>query len=212
MKLGKLIGFNPATGNMDDNSLLIDVPFKTFSTTITDSNYEDYSSIENWFNSDLLDWSRRRDEIKPLFYAIASANLSTYSSLTAEQKVIGAKCFFVPIGYRVTNGTVTEAEDKSNWLNILSKSKESRLVCIEAMRVHVGELIRTGGLTLVQTQQFFKDVRIMITNFEQANDPDFKLWLTNEVGSAYELDGFAQKTYYSTQLGTDLLAIYNGAY
>jgi hypothetical protein len=112
----------------------------------------------------------------------------------------------------VTNGTVTDAEDKSNWLNILSKSKESRLVCIEAMRVHVGELIRTGGLTLVQTQQFFKDVRIMITNFEQANDPDFKLWLTNEVGSAYELDGFAQKTYYSTQLGADLLAIYNGAY
>lgn len=212
MKLGKLIGYNPATGNMDNGTLLPDVLFKTFDTTIDDANYEDYSSIENWYNSDLLDWARRRDEISPLFYAITGGDFSGYSNLTASEKLIGAKCFLAPISHRITNGVVTETEDKENWNFLLAQTKKSRLDCVEAMRVSVGEDIRTGTLTLTQTQDFFRDVRIMITNFEQTNDPNFKQWLTNEVGSAYENNGFSQKSYYSVNLKNKLLNIYNGKY
>jgi len=48
MKLGKLIGYNLTTKNMDDNSLFTKVPIKVFMNTIDDADYEDISSVENW--------------------------------------------------------------------------------------------------------------------------------------------------------------------
>lgn len=212
MKIGKLIGYNLTTQRMDDNSLFIDDPIKIFDTAIDDVNYEDVSSIENWDIVNKLDWARRRDEISPLFYAVSGATMSNYGNLSSDQKLIGAKYFLVPYSLRVTNGIVTDEEDMNNWNLLLSRSKESRIKCVEAMRVHVGQYIRTGVLTLQQTQEFFRDVFQLINWFNEANLPDFKQWITNEVGSAYENAGFADATYYSVELRDELMEIYNGKY
>ena len=212
MKLGKLIGYNLTTKRMDDNSLLVDAPVKVFETTVDDVNYEDISSMENWDNSDVLDWARRRNEISPLFYAIANTDLSTYSNLTASEKLIGAQYFFAPYSLRVTNSIVTETEDLENWDFLLTQSKENRERVVEYMRHQTGQYVRTEVLTLAQTQDFFKDVFELSNWFIEANIPDFKQWLTNEVGSIYETAGFAEKAYYSSGLKDELIDIYNGKY
>ena len=210
MKIGKLIGYNPATQNMDDGSLLIDVPFKLFSTTITDSNYEDYSSMEHWDASNFLDWSRRRDEIAALFYAEAGAQLQNFAGMSTAKKILACKYFLIP--YNIRLQIVDNETDMENWATLLEYTKQSRQACIEAMRKHVGQYIRTGDLSLAETQSFFKDVRVHIQLFNDTNAPDFKQWLTNEVGSPYENDGFAQKSYFSSGLLAELLDIYNGNY
>lgn len=173
----------------------------------------DYSNdMLKWDMVNVMDWSRRRDEISSLFYAMVGTNLSGYNSITLEQKKIGAKYFLVPYSLRVNNGIVTEDQDKINWDYLLIKTKESRINCIEAMRKIVGEQIRLSNLTLSQTQQFLRDVYIYVDWFERANAPDLKQWITNEVGSLYENNGFAQTGYHSTSLRDTLMDIYNGNY
>lgn len=157
-----------------------------------------------------LDWSRRRDILSPLFYAKAGNQLQNFSNLPLRDKLIGCVYFFVPYNVRVQ--IISNLQDKKNWEFLLAKTKESRETCTESMRRCAGQYIRTGDLTLAQTQQFYKDVRPHVQNFNEVNSPDLKQWLTNEVGSAYENNGFAQKSYYSTALRDDLMNIYNGNY
>lgn len=169
-------------------------------------------TIEEWDVSELMDWSRRRDEINPLFYAIVGYNLSTYNNLTTEQKIIGAKYFLVPYSLRVGNGIFTDLEDKENWLFLLIKTKESRVNCVEAMRLFIGEKLRIGEINLVNTQKFIKDVFELIKWFNESNAPDFKQWIINEIGSKYEFKGFKNTSYWSQEIQDGLMNIYNGEY
>lgn len=211
MKLGKLIGYNPVTQNMDNGALFIDTPFKLFSTTITDPNYEDYSSIENWDKSTFLDWARRRDEISPLFYAEAGAQLQNFAGMSNAKKLLACKYFLIP--YQIRMQLISDSDDKDNWDYLLRQTKLSREACVEAMRIKVGQYMRLGTITLAQTQDFYSKVFEYIILFNETNAPDFKQWLTNEVGSPYENNGFKQQTaYYSDQMRDDLIAIYNGNY
>lgn len=174
------------------------------------SGYEDITSIISWDKSGFLDWSRRRDEIVPLFYSIAGLQLENFSSLSIEEKLIGCKYFLIPLEIRTQ--IISDAQDSINWEFLLIETKISRVDCIESMRKKVGECIRIGSLTLEQTQIFFKDVFQYINWFIDTNSPEFKMWITNEVGTKYESDGFEQKEYYSLQLKNDLMEIYNGKY
>jgi hypothetical protein len=210
MKIGKLIGYNATTGNMDNGSMLPDVPFKLFTSTITDANYEDYSSIEHWDQSNFLDWARRRDEISPLFYAEAGAQLQNFTGMSNAKKLIACKYFLVP--YNVRTQIVSDQEDADNWDYLLCQTKKSRERCVEAMRVKVGQYMRIGTITLAQTQHFYQQVNELIEWFNATNSPNFKQWITNEVGSPYENAGFAQMPYYTTQMRDDLMSIYNGNY
>lgn len=210
MKIGKLIGYNETTRQMDNQSLLIDVPFKLFASTIDDVNYEDYSSMETWDKSTFLDWSRRRDEIVPLFYAEAGQSLENFAGMSNAKKLIACKYFLIP--YVLRTQIIADAEDAENWDYLLHQTKLSRYACVEAMRVKVGQYMRLGILTLADTQHFYTQVYEFIIRFNEANSPDFKQWLFNEVGSAYENAGFAQMTYFNTQMRDDLLDIYNGNY
>lgn len=172
--------------------------------------YDDVSTITGWYGSDVLDWGRRRLQIKPLFYAKAGADLSNFATLTDEEKQIGAEAFFIPLAMRLQFWS--SEEDEVRWANLLAKTKESRVATIETMRKTVGDRIRTGELTLLQTQMFDKDTSLMISWYERSDARDFYQWLTNEVGSAYETDGFAEKTYYTQALKDELLTIYNGLF
>jgi len=172
--------------------------------------YENITSIENWDSSNFMDWARRRDEILPLFYAESGSQLENFTNMSIEKKMIGCKYFLIP--YNIRMMLISDQQDMINWDFLLKQTKLSRESCVEAMRVKVGQYMRLGTLTLVQTQLFYKDVFEYINWFEDANAPDFKQWLTNEVGSAYENNGFEQASYYSPQLKTDLMDIYNGNY
>lgn len=169
-------------------------------------------TLEQWDISLLMDWSRRRDEMKPLFYSISGYNMATYSTLTASEKLIGAKYFLVPYGLRVLNGVVTEAQDSINWEFLLTETKDSRIACIEAMRLFIGEQIRTNKVSLLNTHVFNRDVFEFINWFNRANAPDFKQWLINETGSKYEFKGFKNTSYWSQDIQDGLMNIYNGNY
>lgn len=172
--------------------------------------YQDISSIENWDSSTLLDWSRRRDEILPLFYAESGNQLQNFADMSIEKKLIGCKYFLLPYNIRTT--IISDEQDSINWDFLLKMTKISREECVEAMRVKVGQYMRLGTLTLEETQDFYTRVYQMIIWFDGANKPDFKQWLFNEVGSPYENNGFAQMTYYSESIKNDLMDIYNGSY
>lgn len=172
--------------------------------------YQDISSIENWDSSTLLDWSRRRDEILPLFYAESGNQLQNFAGMSIEKKLIGCKYFLLPYNIRTT--IISDEQDSINWDFLLKMTKISREECVEAMRVKVGQYMRLGTLTLEETQDFYTRVYQMIIWFDEANKPDFKQWLFNEVGSPYENNGFAQMTYYSESIKNDLMDIYNGSY
>lgn len=208
MKIFKLINYNIETDSMNDGSY-IPLPPIVYGDVLP-VGYEDITSMITWDASNHLDWSRRRDEISTLFYAEAGAQLQNFANMSAAKKLLACKYFLIP--YNIRLQIISEETDMEHWAELLQYTKESRQTCVEAMRKHVGQYIRTGDLTLAQTQAFFKDVRVHIQLFNDTNAPDFKQWLTNEVGSPYENDGFAQKSYFSSGLLAELLDIYNGNY
>jgi hypothetical protein len=157
-----------------------------------------------------MDWSRRRDIWSPHFYAEAGSQLENFSSLSNIKKLNA--CLFFLIPYNVRTQIISDEQDAINWNFLLTKAKESRIACVEAMRIKVGQYMRLGTITLEQTQDFYTQVYKYIIWFDEANKPDFKQWLSNEVGSAYENAGFAQMPYFDTQMRDDLLDIYNGSF
>ncbi len=157
-----------------------------------------------------IDWARRRDVLIPHFYAEAGAQLQNFASLSNIKKLNACVFFLVP--YQVRTQIISDAQDAINWDFLLTKTKESRMSCVEAMRIKVGQYMRLGIITLEQTQDFYTSVYQLIIWFDQTNKPDFKQWISNEVGSPYELNGFAQKPYYTEQIKDDLMEIYNGKY
>jgi hypothetical protein len=212
MILYKLIGYNPATDTYTNPNTgqVENIPSDPYitSTVSPGATYEDISSITNWYNYDGLDWGRRRTYIKPLFYASVGPNFQNYANLTQEEKLIGGLCFFSPYALRIQ--LWSDEEDKQVWMNVITETKRTRMRTVEAMRKNIAEDIRVGTLTLLQTQMFDKDTSDMIAWYERSDARDFYQWLTNEVGSPYENDGYAQTSYYIVALRDSLVSIYNG--
>jgi hypothetical protein len=218
MKLGRLYYYDDVTGFVGGGGVSDKPPYIASNTL--DVDYEDITSIENWDKSNVLDWSRRRDNISPLFYGIASYNLSTYGNLTQEQKIIGARYFFVPYSLRVGNGTITEQEDYDNGHILLFETQSSRIACIEAMRKYVwNEFVRKEHMSLANSQQLFIDITYCqsgqnsIDDFEKANISNFKNYVFN---LSPFVGVFSSKTYCSPTdmviLQQGLQDIYNGKY
>lgn len=184
-------------------------PAKVYQEDAPDENYLDKTDdIIEWDKATyIMDWSRRRDMIVPAFYYESGSQLQNFSDMSIEKKIISCKYFLIPYSIRVQ--IVGEDQDKLNWDYLLTQTKASRSTCIESMRKHVGQYIRTGLLTLQQTQTFFLDVSEMIYQFEEANVPNFRKFIF----STDELEGdFEAKEYYSVQLQEELMDIYNGNY
>jgi hypothetical protein len=184
-------------------------PYLT-STASSIDGYVDISSMENWDLSNTLDWSRRRDEISPLFYAEAGAQLQNFAGMSIAKKLLACKYFLIPYNVRIQ--IISDSQDLINWDYLLKRTKESRESCVEAMRIKVGQYMRLGVISLAQTQDFYKQVYQLVIWFNESNAPDFKQWLSNEAGSPYENAGFAQMLYYIEAMKTDLIDIYNGNY
>jgi hypothetical protein len=177
------------------------------------------NDVVSWdmYGNQALDYDRYRYEMKSPFYALAGNQLQNWGSLSSEIKEIGARYFFVPYALRLT--IVTEEQDYANWDNLIIKTQGTpvenyvgRAETFDKMRRKVANLVRREEMSMTDSQQMLKDVGQMVDWYIRANSPEFKQWLTNEVGSAFESDGFAQKNYYSLALKNDLYDIYNGNY
>jgi len=165
----------------------------------------------------VLDLDRYRYEMKAPFYVLAGEQLENWASLSSEVKMIGAKMFFIPYALRLT--IVSEGQDYINWEEIIDKTQGTptqiyigRAKTFDVMRKVVAHRVRKELMPMSDSQQMLKDVGLMVDWFIRANSPEFKQWITNEVGTVYENDGFAQKTYYNLTLKNELYSIYNGDY
>lgn len=172
------------------------------------SGYGDISSIENWdrFGGNCTNYEMVRYYIQVLVITIAGGDFANWNNLTLAEKEVACKYVTAPYGLRVP-AVVSDEQDKENWKHLLIATKNDRNNCGEQMRLAVGEYIRTGLLTLSQTQAFFKDVSEFLYWFTEANVPDFKNWIFGL--SPYE-GVFESKDYYSEELQQNLIDIYNG--
>lgn len=157
-----------------------------------------------------LDWARRRDVLLPFFYAEAGSQLENFAGMSNQKKLNA--CIFFMVPYSVRLQIISDAQDAKNWDFLLTMTKQSREACVEAMRIKVGQYMRLGTISLAETQDFYTHVAELIMWFNDTNKPDFKQWLTSEVGSPYENTGFASQTYYNVDIKNDLMNIYNGNY
>lgn len=190
----------------------INTPAIAYQVAAPNVNYIDKSNdMISWDSSKyIMDWSRRRDMISPLFYAEAGANLVNFPTMSVEKKLLACRYFLIP--YTTRTSIITEGEDKINGEYLLSQTKKSRLDCVEAMRQYVwNAFVRTNIITLVQSQQMFDDMELdnKISRFENANASNFKNWI---FGLAPYLGIFSLKDYYSVAMQNGLIDIYNGNY
>lgn len=214
---------------IDDNEvLLFPLPtenpedyFKAIEGTVPDG-FQDISSAEGWDNYGYIvkDYLFYRYEIQVILIPLANPNYPTinfsgWGNLTASQKEIMSRYILAPYSLRLT--VFSDADDEKNWFNLLNITQglpthryTGRALLIERMRKHVANKVRREELALASTQQFFEDIFLLIQYYIASANPKFKLWLTNAVGTAYENDGFEQKSYWSQQLEDELMDIYNG--
>lgn len=140
-----------------------------------------------------------------------------WGNLTEEEKKIAIRYHAAPYSLRigVESYQVTDEKDKINWQNLLSESKEGRVSIIEEMRTQTGEYLRTGVLTMSNSQSLFRDVEDMIRYYQNTNDPEFKVWIcsiddTAVSGYNYYNNGFKSKSYWTQEIEDLLLRIYSG--
>jgi hypothetical protein len=170
----------------------------------------------------VIDYIFARDKINEILFIKANPNYPTidfsgfFSLLSAEERLVMCKHVLAP--YALRTMVVSEEQDYINWETLLYKTQGTespknpytgRALIIEKMRRYVAHKVRKEEIAMATSQQFLKDVFMFIEWYTRAACPDFKQWLTNEVGSAYELDGFAQKSYYTADLKNELMEIYN---
>lgn len=169
------------------------------------------------YGARVLDLDRYRFEMKTPFYTLAGLQLENWATLSNNIKLIGAKYFFIPYALRLT--LISDAEDAKNWDWLIEETQgtpvqiyRGRAKTFDEMRKRVAHWVRKEQMTMESSQQMLKDVGQMADWFIRSNAPDFKQWITNEVGTAYENNGFSQKSYYNLDLKNELYSIYNGDY
>ena len=181
------------------------------------------TDAESWdsHGKKVMDYLFYRDKISSILFIRANPNYPTIdfsgwqSGLSDAERLLMAKYILAPYQLRLTQ--FSDSEDESNWFTLLritqgtesfDKPFTGRSYLIEKMRKHVANKVRVEELTMSQTQAFFKDVYVFVLWYIAAAIPDFKLWLTNAEGSAYENDGFEEKEYWSQALEDGLMDIY----
>ena len=169
----------------------------------------------NTYGDFVLDLNQYRYIMKPLFYLLAGDRLQNWENLSSEVQEIGSKMFFVPYDLRLK--VVGEEQDFRNWILLIQQTQGlpfssyvGRAIIFEKMRYCVTNKVRVEKMAMVDSQQMLKDVGLMYDWFIRSNAQDLIQWITNERGSPYEKNGFAEKPYYNEDLKNELYEIYNG--
>lgn len=211
MKLGYL---NKITNNQDGGNTS---EISYIASESLPEGYTDISTIENWDKSgkNVKDYIFVRYEIQLLLIQIVGNDFSNWGDLTAIEKQIVSKHILAPYALRLT--IFSDEEDKKNWNIFLENSEgnpsllyKGRALIIKKMRKLISENVRKEVWTISVIQQIYKDILDYTNWYIKVSANDLIQWITNEVGSDYENEGFAQKSYYSELLRDDLINIYNG--
>jgi hypothetical protein len=150
-----------------------------------------------------------RYEMSVLLIGIVGPVFANWNNLTSNEKECVARHILAPYGLRVP-AVFSDQDDTVNTDSLLDKTLIDRQNTIEKMRRSVFvQKVRTGQMTLASSQAFAKDTKALFDLYILSNDPSFKQWLTNAVGSPYENDGFEQKAYWTQELEDELVYIYD---
>lgn len=216
MKIWKLIGYDPNTGNYINGKLPSQGLIFSDSKPIGD--YEDITSITNWFlyYKYNYEYMQGRNIIWSLLLPIVGGDFSGWANLTNEEKKVASVMSLAPYGLRLQS--ITDEQDYYYFGIQLSETSgieknilKGRQRVIEEMRFHVGNTVfRKEIYTKDNVDDFFKSVEDLIPRYISSNDPSFKYWLNNTAGTTYENNGFQQKSYYIEDLKNELNSIYNG--
>jgi len=142
-------------------------------------------------------------------------------NLSLEEKHIAVQYHIAPYTDRVVTASdwqVSNDTDKSNWSNLLENTANGRRDIYELMRRAAGEYIRTGVVSLEQSQNLFTDIHPNASYYSETNHPSFKAWLCSTSVTVdsdifdYTSTGFASKGYFNQNLLDDLIAIYDGTH
>lgn len=200
----------------------IALPNVEFTDDDLSATHTDFSNdVEKWneYGLQVLQWMHVRRRIQPLVHAASTVStpFDNWANVSSEIKSIAIEFIVVPYALRVP--TITDEEDQANWKVLMQNTRGINEKCnggrpfiIELMRERAADNIRTELWDYDTADQFYYDTANHITAFEFANSRDLIEWITNEVGSQYENDGFAQKSYFTTELKNDLVNIYNEFY
>ena len=115
---------------------------------------------------------------------------------------------------------ISDDDDRANWQDMIRHLRgiesiddlQGREYIIELMRERASDELRVEEWDNATSNSFFYDTDSHIRAYEFANTTDLIDWISNTVGSDYESDGFAEKTYFTTTLRDELISIYNNFY
>lgn len=182
------------------------------------SKWDEYGQEAKTENGSRLEYKRMRDFVAPIVYALTGASLENWGTVTQETREFAAKYILVPYSLRVS--TLSESEDVENFTVLYVETKgvdrfklHGRKRILEEMFFHVAiNYYRNEGLSQVDANDFTEATKEFSWRFENYSSPDLKNWLCNVVGTDYENDGFAEKSYFDADLRDELIGIYNGNY
>lgn len=222
MKIGKLVGYNEVTKNLDGGGLFTKTPFKLFYSTIDDSDYEDYNNIVsiNTYWKSIGQYQQIRTVLAPIVISKASANYSTWGTgLTSDERSVAIKWILAPYQLRVP--AISDSDDRDNFKELLEqtagRTKESlvgRERIVEEMRQHIGlEQFRTDIITKADLDDYYDNVADLIQRFIGSNEPHFYYWLNGlDIYGGSPGTGYPSKSYFSQTALDELNKIYSGFY
>ena len=162
-----------------------------------------------------IGFKRTRDLIKTRVILDVNPNYPTidfsgWGTYPEDKKDIAIRWVIAPYSLRIAD--ISDSQDSINWGIVVDKTKSGRAEIVEVMRVMVSEEFRKDVLTKDDLDDFWVTVETLMIAYVGANTVDFNDWLINKIGSAYQNNGFEQKSYWSQALEDDLMFIYNGEY
>jgi hypothetical protein len=207
----------------------VELPAASYSETAPDESWVDKSG-------DAVAWEKYGEQVLDYIFVlpkivsilIIKANpsyptidFSGWGNLTQEEKETFCRTvLYVPYALRMSVFSDEQDIEHAKLLLIktygiddgyLKGQYKGRRGIVERMRQHVFlNYVRKDLLSLDVSKDFGKDTATHLFNYERFSHNDFINWLTNKAGTPFENDGFAQKSYYTEQLKTELLTIYSG--
>lgn len=180
------------------------------------------NSIPDWHESGILDFNRRRENIKTIVFDKALTDYSQWNTLTSEEKNIAVELILAPYVLRLQ--IVSDSEDAENWEKLVSLSEGNpsqyytgRALVYEKMRIAVSHYVRKEvwqandyWFNLSKAQAFFEDVHIIKDWYVASNNPKFMDFIKSQ--NSYSLTGFNTKSYWIQELEDELISIYEGEF
>ncbi len=180
------------------------------------------TTMEHWDRHGLetLQYQQVRNIIWGLLIAEIGLGFAGWASLSSDRKMIAARWGLASYALRLTH--LSEEEDIYYFKILIEETAGTRRETmfgrkrvIEEMRQVVGlEYFRKEIISKADIDDLYASIKGTgyVDDYIESNSPIFKNWLTNAVGTEFESNGFAQKSYYHAELVTKLMLIYNGAY